>query len=132
MRQVNGREEDVVLTGPLVFGDGGDEGHEAGTAEELGDEDGGVALRFGGFNPLQTCSENTCFAAALAKNTATVATHLSLSLSLSRLNELQFFISNLVLGFDDDLVERDKNVDLASWQLAKGKERERGYILGLK
>ena len=31
----------------------GEEGHEAGAAEELGDEDGGVALHLGAVDPLQ-------------------------------------------------------------------------------
>lgn len=59
----------------LRFRDGGDEGHEAGAAEELSDEDSSVTLSFGGVNPLQTRAKNTGFAAALTKNTATVATH---------------------------------------------------------
>jgi hypothetical protein len=40
-------------TWALRLGDGSDEGHEAGTAEELGDEDNGVALRLGAIDPLQ-------------------------------------------------------------------------------
>lgn len=40
-------------TGSLGLGDVGDEGHEAGAAEELGDEDGGVTLGFGSLDPLQ-------------------------------------------------------------------------------
>lgn len=62
-------------TRSLRFRDGGDEGHEAGAAEELSDEDSSVTLSFGGVNPLQTRAKNTGFAAALTKNTATVATH---------------------------------------------------------
>jgi hypothetical protein len=40
-------------TWALWLGDGGEEGHEAGVAEELSNEDGGVALRLGTINPLQ-------------------------------------------------------------------------------
>lgn len=65
-----------VLTGPLGFRDGGDEGHEAGAAEEFGDEDGGVALRLRALDPLQTWPENTGLAATFSKHSASVATHL--------------------------------------------------------
>ena len=34
-------------------GDSSDEGHEASVDEELGDKDGGVALRVGAVDPLQ-------------------------------------------------------------------------------
>jgi hypothetical protein len=37
----------------LRLEDDGEEGHEASVVEELGDEDGGVALRLGTVNPLQ-------------------------------------------------------------------------------
>lgn len=62
-------------TGSLGFGYGGDEGHEAGAAEELGYEDGGVALCFGGFDPLQTRTQDAGLAAAFAENSAAVAAH---------------------------------------------------------
>ena len=39
-----------------MFGAGGDEVDEAGAAVELGEEDGGMALCFGAFDPLQTRS----------------------------------------------------------------------------
>jgi len=42
----------------LRLGDGGEEGHEAGTSEELGYEDGGVALRLGVVDPLQRREAN--------------------------------------------------------------------------
>jgi hypothetical protein len=42
----------------LRLEDGGDEGHEAGTAEELGNEDSGVALRLGAIDPLQCQGES--------------------------------------------------------------------------
>ncbi|CAL5355352.1 unnamed protein product [Camellia sinensis] len=54
---------------------GGDEGHEAGATEELGDEDSGVALRFRGVDPLKAWSEDTVFAATLSKNSTSIATH---------------------------------------------------------
>lgn len=53
----------------------GNEGHEASAAKEFGYENGGVALGFRGFDPLQTRAQNTGFAATLSKNTAPVATH---------------------------------------------------------
>lgn len=62
-------------TWALRFGDGGDEGHEAGAAEEFGDEDGGVALSFGAFDPLEARAEHAPFTAALAENPATVTAH---------------------------------------------------------
>jgi len=59
----------------LIFWNVGNEGHEAGTAEEFGDEDSGVALSLGGFDPLQTRAQHTGLAASLSKNAAPVATH---------------------------------------------------------
>ena len=59
----------------MIFWNVGNEGHEAGAAKEFGDEDSGVALGFGGFDPLQTRSQNTGLAASLSKNAAPVATH---------------------------------------------------------
>jgi hypothetical protein len=43
--------------GALGLGDSGEEGYEASVAEELGDEDGGLALHLGVVNPLQ-CGAN--------------------------------------------------------------------------
>lgn len=43
-----------IITGALGKGDGGDEGHEVGAAEEFGDEEGGAGLGLRGFDPLQT------------------------------------------------------------------------------
>jgi hypothetical protein len=54
----------------------GDKGHETSTAEEFSDEDGGVALSIGGFNPLNTWPEDTILAATFPENTATIAAHL--------------------------------------------------------
>jgi hypothetical protein len=39
--------------GALGLRDSGEEGYEASVAEELGDEDGGLALHLGVVNPLQ-------------------------------------------------------------------------------
>jgi len=63
-----------VCTRSLAIGDVGDEGHEAGTAEELGDKDGGVGLGLGGVYPLQALSKHV--AATLSKNPAAITTHL--------------------------------------------------------
>jgi len=60
----------------LAFRDVGDEGHEAGTAEELGDEDCGVGLGLGVLYPLQALSKHTVVAATFTKNPAPIATHL--------------------------------------------------------
>lgn len=63
------------ITGALRFGDGGDEGDEAGAAEELGDEEGGVALSFGGFDLVEARAEHAVVAAAFAEDSATIAAH---------------------------------------------------------
>jgi hypothetical protein len=47
-------------TWALWLGDGGEEGHEAAVAEELSNEDGGVALRLGAIDPLQWRYESAC------------------------------------------------------------------------
>jgi hypothetical protein len=65
-----------VCTRSLAIGDVGDEGHEAGTAEELGDKDGGVGLGLGGVYPLQALSKHAVVAATLSKNPAAITTHL--------------------------------------------------------
>lgn len=54
---------------------GGDEGHEAGAAEELGNEKGGVALLFGAIDPVDACSQRALLAAALAQHPAAIAAH---------------------------------------------------------
>jgi hypothetical protein len=59
----------------LIKGYGGDERHKASAAEELGDEEGSVALRFRGFDPLQARPEDAVLAASLSKYSASVATH---------------------------------------------------------
>ncbi|RZS06950.1 hypothetical protein BHM03_00037704 [Ensete ventricosum] len=77
-RLEQGCSQSIVRTGALVIGDGGDEGHEAGAAEELGDEDGGVALRLGRVDPLEARPQHARLAAPLAQHPATVAAHLLL------------------------------------------------------
>lgn len=42
----------MLFTGSLGFGDGVDEGEEAGAAKELGNENGGVGLSLGVLYPL--------------------------------------------------------------------------------
>lgn len=54
---------------------GVEEVHETSTAVELSEEDGGVGLRFGGFDPLKTRSYATVFTAAFSKNSTSVAAH---------------------------------------------------------
>jgi hypothetical protein len=62
-------------TGSDVFGAGGDEVDEACAAVELGEEDGGVALRVGAADPLQARPDGAVVAAPLAKHAAPVAAH---------------------------------------------------------
>ena len=57
------------------MGDVGNEGHEASTAEEFGDEDSGMPLGFGSIDPLQARPEDTRLAATFSKHSAAVATH---------------------------------------------------------
>lgn len=49
-----------------MFGSSVDEIHEPGAAVKLGEEDGGVGLRFGALYPLQTGSDATILTAAFA------------------------------------------------------------------
>ena len=58
-----------------MFRAGVDEVHEAGTAVELGKEDGGVGLRLWALDPLKTRSDTAILAATFAKNPATITTH---------------------------------------------------------
>jgi hypothetical protein len=65
----------LIITWALRLGNGGEEGHEPGAAEELGDEHGGVALRLGGLDPLQARPQHALLAAPLPEHTAPVAAH---------------------------------------------------------
>jgi hypothetical protein len=65
----------VRVTWSLALRDGVDEADHASAAEELGDEDGGVALGFGGVDPEEGGAEDAGVAAALAQDAATIATH---------------------------------------------------------
>ena len=64
-----------MRTGSDVLGAGGDEVDEAGAAVELGEEDGGVALRVGAADPLQAWPDGAGVAAPLAQHAAAVAAH---------------------------------------------------------
>ena len=68
----------------MVQRDGGEGGDEAGAAEELGDEDGGVGLRLRAVDPLDAGPEHAGVAAALAQHAAAVAAHLNHTLRLAR------------------------------------------------
>lgn len=59
----------------VVQRDGGEGGDEAGAAEELGDEDGGVGLRLRTVDPLDAWPQHAGVAATLAQHAATVAAH---------------------------------------------------------
>lgn len=63
------------LTGTLGFGDGGDEGHEAGAAEELGNKDGGACLSLWGADPLNALTKHAVFTATFSQNSTPIATH---------------------------------------------------------
>lgn len=65
-----------------MFRDTGNEGHETGTAKELGDEDGGVSLRLRFVYPLQALSKHAIVAATLSKNPTAIATHDLLHINL--------------------------------------------------
>lgn len=58
-----------------MFGSSVDEVHESGAAVKLGEEDGGVGLRFGALYPLQTGSDATILTAAFAKYSASITAH---------------------------------------------------------
>lgn len=57
-----------------MFRAGIDEINEAGAAVELGEENGGVGLRIGGFDPLKAGSDATVFITALSKNPTSITT----------------------------------------------------------
>lgn len=65
-----------MITWAVVQRDGGEGCDEAGAAEELGDEDGGVGLRLRAVDPLDAGPENAGVAAPLAQHAAAVAAHL--------------------------------------------------------
>jgi len=73
-----------LVTWAVVQRDGGEGGDEAGAAEELGDEDGGVGLRLRAVDPLDAGPEHAGVAAALAQHAAAVAAHLNHTLRLAR------------------------------------------------
>ena len=58
-----------------MFGAGVDEIHEASATVEFGEEDGGIGLRFRGFDPLKTGSDGAVVAAALAKDSTPITAH---------------------------------------------------------
>lgn len=91
----------LFITGTLGFGDGGDEGEEVAAAEELGEEESGVALGFGGVDPVQARPQYACLAASLSQYSASVAAHvhrpINLSLSLS-LSLKDYLIFTAILG----------------------------------
>ena len=52
-----------------------DEVLEAGAAVELGQENCGVGLGLGGFDPLKAGSDRAVFTAAFAKDSASITAH---------------------------------------------------------
>jgi hypothetical protein len=65
-----------VRTCSFALGDPADELHETSTPEEFGDEQSGIALWFGGFDPLQAWAQNAAFATAFAQHSASIAAHI--------------------------------------------------------
>ena len=55
-----------------MIGAGIDEINEASSAVEFGEEEGGVGLGLGGFDPLKTRPDGAAFTAAFAKNSASI------------------------------------------------------------
>lgn len=68
-------DDGFMFTRPLRLGDGGEEGHETGAAEELSDEDGGVGLSLRGADPMETMSKNAIIIATFSKNATSITTH---------------------------------------------------------
>lgn len=65
----------MIDTRALGVGDGGEEGDEAGAAEEFSDEKGGVGLSLRGVDALQALPQNAVFVAAFTEYSTPVATH---------------------------------------------------------
>jgi hypothetical protein len=63
------------ITRTEMLGAGIDEVNEASATIELGEEDGGVGLGLGGFDPLKAGSDGTTVAAAFAEDSAAITTH---------------------------------------------------------
>ena len=55
--------------------DRGEEVHEARSTEEFGDEDGGMALGFGGVDPLEGGAEDAGVTASFPQDSAAIAAH---------------------------------------------------------
>lgn len=70
----------------MIFRHGGDEGQEVAPAEKLGEEQGGVALGFGGVDPAQARPQYACLTAPLPENSATIAAHLHRPIDLAPQN----------------------------------------------
>ena len=58
-----------------MFWAGVDEVHEAGSAVELGEENGGIGLGLGALDPLEAGADAAVLAAALAEDSAPIAAH---------------------------------------------------------
>ena len=65
----------TLRTWSLAFGDGVDEAKHSGAAEEFGDEDGGMALGFGGVDPLEGGAEDAGVTASFPQDSAAIAAH---------------------------------------------------------
>ena len=63
------------LTRAEVVGAGVDEVHEAGAAVELGEEDSGVGLGLGAFDPLKARPNAAVLATPLAEYSTSITTH---------------------------------------------------------
>lgn len=65
-----------------MVGDGGDEGEEVAAAEELGEEQRGVALGLRRVDPVQGGPQHARLAATFPEHSAAVAAHLDRPLKL--------------------------------------------------
>lgn len=63
------------LTGTLVYRHGRDEGYEAGTAEELGNKDGGIRLSLRIVYSLEALSKHAIITAALSEDSTPITAH---------------------------------------------------------
>nr|GMD00065.1 hypothetical protein TorRG33x02_097470 [Ipomoea batatas] len=69
------RKYNISITRAEVFRAGVDEVEEAGAAVEFGEEDGGVGLGVGGFDPLEARLNGAFFTATFPENPASVTAH---------------------------------------------------------
>ncbi|GAB2227410.1 hypothetical protein Droror1_Dr00009230 [Drosera rotundifolia] len=93
-------------------GDIGDEVDEAGAAEELGEENGGVGLRFRGLDAVKTLAEHAGLAAAFALHWGSTTISIPMILFISRFitanscMNIAAIISSIIFASSIDHIER--------------------------